>query len=124
MGHKWCVPNCKLGYKSQVKETKTTLRKFRKEWENKIHRGGKWSMTTESIICSKHFEGSDFVYDTNDTNNRRKQKLEKEKLKYRYVKKGAYPTKFPNCPSYLLKNKPAERPSLGSSDAREKISAQ
>ena len=29
------------------------------------------------------------------------------------MKKGAYPTKFPNCPSYLSKKKPAERSSLG-----------
>ena len=35
-----------------------------------------------------------------------------------------YATKFPNCSSYLSKKKPAERPSLGSSDAREKISVQ
>ena len=69
-------------------------------------------MTTESFTCSKHFEESDFVYHTNDTNNRRKRKLQKEKLKYRYLKNGAYQTKFLNCPS-----------SLGSSDAREKISS-
>ena len=36
------------------------------------------------------------------------------------MKKGAYPAKLPNCPS---EKKPAER-SLGSSDAREKISVQ
>ena len=50
--------------------------------------------------------------------------MQMEKLKYRYVKKGVYPTKFPNCPSYLSKKKPGERLSLGSSEAREKISAQ
>ena len=81
-------------------------------------------MKTQSFIYSEHFEESDFVYHTNDTNDRRKRKLQKEKLKYRYVKKEAYPTKFPNCPSYVSKKKPAERPSLGSSDKREKISAQ
>ena len=124
MGRRCCLTNCKSGYQSQGKNTKTTFHKFRKEWQNKIHRGGKWPMATQSFICSKHFEEGDFVYHTNDTNNRRKRKLQKEKLQYRYVKKGAYPTKFPNCPSYLSKKKPAERPSLGSSDAREKISAQ
>ena len=42
----------------------------------------RWKMveTTGSLICSKHFEVSDFVYDTNDTNNRRKRKLQKESL--------------------------------------------
>ena len=80
-------------------------------------------MTTESFICNKHFEESDFVYHTNDTNDCRKQKLQKGKLKYRYVKKETYPTKFSNCPSCLSKKKPAERPSVGSSNVREKISA-
>ena len=89
MGSKSCVPNCKSGCKSQIKDTKITLHKFRKEWENKTHRGGKWSMVAESFLCSKHFEESDFVYHTNDTNCRTKRKLQKEKLKYRYVKKGA-----------------------------------
>ena len=37
------------------------------------------------------------------------------------MKKGAYPTKLSNCPS---KKKSAERPSLDSSDAKEKISVQ
>ena len=35
--------------------------------------------------CNKHFEESDFVYHTNDTNNRMKWKLKKEKLKYKYM---------------------------------------
>ena len=86
--------------------------------------GKNGEMTTEYFICSEHFGDSYFVYHINDKNNRRKWKLQKKKLKYRHVKKGRYPTKFPNCPSYLSKTKLAERPSLGSSDAREKISAQ
>ena len=40
------------------------------------------------------------------------------------MKNGAYPIKFPNYPSNISKKKPAERPSLGSLDAREKISVQ
>ena len=36
-------------------------------------------------------------------------------------KRGHIQQKFPNCPSYLSKKKPAESASLGSSDAREKI---
>ena len=71
-------------------------------------------MTTESFICSKHFEENGFVYHTNETNSCSKRKLQKEKLQYKYVKKGAYPTKFPNYPSYLSKKKPTERLSLGS----------
>ena len=53
-------------------------------------------MATEPFICSKHFKESDFAYHTNDTNGCKRGKLQKEKLKYRYMKKGLYPTKFPN----------------------------
>ena len=123
-GCECCVPSCKSDYRSQVKDTKTTFHKFWKEWENKIYRGRKWTMTIESIACSKNFKESNFVYHINDTNNCRKWTPQKEEFKNRYVKKGVYSTKFPNCSSYLLKKKPAERSSLGSSDAREKISAQ
>ena len=49
---------------------------------------------------------------------------QKEELKYRYVKQGAYSTKYPNCPSQLSKKKPAERSFSGFSDKRVKISAQ
>ena len=63
-------------------------------------------MTTESFICSKHFEESDSVYHINDTNNRRKRKLQMEKLKYRYVKKGSVSNKISKLS--LIKKKPAE----------------
>lgn len=56
MGSKCCVRNCKSGYKRQVKITETSFHKFREEWKNKIHWGGKWPMTEESFLCSKHFE--------------------------------------------------------------------
>ena len=68
------------------------------------------------MTCSKHLEESNYVYHTNDTNNQKKWKLQKEMLKYRSVKKVAYPTKFQNCPLYLSENKPAERLSLGCSE--------
>ena len=123
-GRKCCVPNSKSCYKSRVKDTKTNFHKYWKEWEKKIQRGRKWSMTTEYFTCSKNFKVSDFVYHIDDTNNCRKRRLQKEKLKYRYVKEGAPTTKFWNYPSHLSKKKPAERPSLSFSDAREKISAQ
>ena len=64
MGRKCCVLNCKLGYKTQPKED------------------GDRDVTNHSfIICSKHFQDSDLVYDKLDTNNRRKRKLQKENLK-------------------------------------------
>ena len=76
MGRKCCVPNCKSGYTSQPKEDCVTYHKFRVEWKDKIHRGGDWDITNHSFICSKHFQDSDLVYDTLDSNNRRKRKLQ------------------------------------------------
>ena len=73
--------DCKSDYLSQVKDTKTTFQKFRKEWENKIYRGGKWLMTPESFVCSNNFEEIDFVYHTIDANNCMKQLLQKEKFR-------------------------------------------
>ena len=123
MGRKCCVPNCKSAYKSQPKEDCVTYHKFRVEWKDKIHRGGDWNITNHSFICSKHFQDSDLVYDTLDSNNRRKRKLQKGDLKYRYVKENAFPTIFPNCPKYLSKKKLSARPLLGSSLARAETSA-
>ena len=37
-------------------------------------------MTTQFFGCRKHFEESDFVYHTNDTNNRRKWKRKRKSL--------------------------------------------
>ena len=96
MGCKCYVPNCKSACQSQVKDTKATFHRFLEKWENKIHRGEKSLITTEPFICSEHSKESDFVDHTNGTNDCRKGKLQKGKLKYRYVKKGLYPTKFPN----------------------------
>ena len=59
---------------------------------------------------------------TLDTNNRRKRKLQKENLKYRYVKDNAYLTIFPNCAKYLSQRKLAEG-HLGSSLVRAETSA-
>ena len=56
MGRKCSVPNCKTGCKSQVKIAKINFQKFGEEWENKIHRVGKWSLKTEFFLCSKRFE--------------------------------------------------------------------
>ena len=47
--------------------------------KKKILREGKWLMTTESFIHSKHFKESDFVHDISDAINCRKRKLQKGK---------------------------------------------
>ena len=79
-----------------------------------IDRGGDCDVTNHSF-SRKDFQDSDLVYDTLDTNNRRKRKLQSENHKYRYVKDNAYPTIFPNCAKYLSQRKLAERLHSGSS---------
>ena len=122
MGKKCCVPNCKEGYKGAPKDPDVTFHLFNSEWKSKIHRGGNWEVTKNTFICSKHFVSTDFLSESQDSNNRRKKTG--TQLKYRYLKSNAYPTLFPNCPVYLSKKKPAERTSLASSSARNEISAE
>ena len=90
MGRKCCVPNCKEGYKGAPKDPDVTFHLFNSEWKYKIHRGGNWEVTKNTFICSKHFVSTDFLSESQDSNNRRK-----KTLKYRYLKCNAYPT--PNC---------------------------
>ena len=54
-----------------------------------------------SRLCSLHFQPTDFVDVSKDSNGTRK-KLQPEKpLLLRYLKKDAVPSIFPNAPSYL-----------------------
>ena len=78
MGRKFCFPNRKSGYKTQLKEDYVTFHKFRVEWKHKIDRGN-WDVTNQSFICSKHFQDSDLsrLRHMLDTNNRRKMKTTK-----------------------------------------------
>ena len=78
---------------------------FGKKRKNRRRRRS--STTKESFICSKHFKDSDSVYDANNTNAQRKS------INTEMSKRGCIPTKFQNCPSYLSKKKPVERPSFG-----------
>ena len=86
---------------------------------NQKYRGGKWKCMEGTFICSKHFVDRDFVENSRDTNTRRKRKHGDAELKYRFLKDDAYPTVFPNCLQYMSKEKPADRPPLSSSAARQ-----
>lgn len=70
-----------------------------------------------SVLCSIHFYESDFEFTRKDTNRWRKLKRS-QRLKKRYLKDGAVPTKFPNLPRYFSKTAPTPRSGLSTSSSR------
>ena len=67
MGEKCCVPQCRSGHEG-VDMTNITMHKFRNTWLKDFPRGGGWTITENTFICSKHFHDSDFVTSRADTN--------------------------------------------------------
>ena len=112
MGRKCCVPNCIEGYKGAPKDPDVTFHVFNSEWESKIHRCGNWEVTKNTFICSKHFLSTDFLSESQYSNNRRKKKTGTQ-LKYRYLKSNAYPTLFPNCLVYSSRKKASRTNIIG-----------
>lgn len=72
--------------------------------------------TNQSKLCSIHFNESDFINDSRDSNNRRKRSRTISSLQRRYLKQSAIPTIFPNAPKYLSSVK-TERPTSTSTSA-------
>ena len=116
-----CVaPGCKSGYESTLPAGVTSHRfpknvESRQKWIKAIPRAN-WIPAPSARICSLHFEQSDFFSDRQDSNVYRK----KTELTRRRLKPNAVPHIFPNCPSYLSKPKPAERPTAAQSETRIK----
>ena len=120
MGKTCCVPKCRSGYRN-VDMTGISMHSFKKHWKGKIPREGNWKVTKETGICSLHFRASDVVTTCLDTNSRRMRQKKGQLLAKPYIKKEAYPTVFPNCPSHLSKKEPPKRASMGSSDKRRSV---
>ena len=55
---------------------------------------------------------------------RRIRRKEQKSLVHRYLKQDAFPTLFPECPSYLSKKKPTGRPPMASSSKRQRVVAE
>ena len=72
-GKKVLHPQCCSGYEG-VDMTNITMHKFRKSWLKDFLRGGGWTITENTFICSKHFHDSDFVTSRADTNKRESEK--------------------------------------------------
>ena len=70
MGRACVVPECNSGYKN-VDMTGITMNYFQEEWKGKIPRAGKWKITDNIGICSKHFMKEDIVTPSNDRGKRK-----------------------------------------------------
>ena len=116
-GQKVLCSEMQSGYKGKSKGG-ISMHKFRAEWKSNFPRGD-WKVTDQTCICSKHFTASDFITERRDSNTTRSTKKKDTELKYRFLKDDAYPTIYSNCTQYLSQKKPASRPSLGSTAARE-----
>ena len=112
------VPRCNSGYKN-VDMTGITMHTFREEWKGKIRHCGKWEITNNVGICSKHFMKEDIVFECMPSNDRGKRKKKGEQLAKPYFRDDAVPTIFPNCPKHLT-TKRQPRSMASSSKRREK----
>ena len=63
-----------------------------------------WMPNKNSVVCSLHFNDSDFVTDRADSNISRG--INREKLKKRTLMEDAVPSVFPGLPCYLSKDMP------------------
>ena len=102
MGRTCVLPECKSGYKN-VDMNGITMHSFREEWKGKTPRAGKWKITDNVGICSKHFVKEDIVTEFTPSNDRGKRKKKGERLAKPYLKDDAVPTIFPDCPKHLTK---------------------
>ena len=117
------VPGCKTGYGTKKKFPpgvgKHRFPKdpcLRETWIKAIPRSD-WMPSSHSVICSLHFEKSDFKAERTDTNAQR----QRGGLKTRQLKKIAVPRIFPGCPAYLSKPKAQERSEKAGSSFRRQL---
>ena len=119
-----CVPECKSSYKSVKKSDIVALFRFpkneiiRQKWikakPDKI-----WSVSQNHRVCAHHFDESDFIAQSTDKRETRKQACTNLRLQRCCLKLTAVPHIFPSLPHYLSFNISAPRPTTSStSDAR------
>jgi hypothetical protein len=122
MTYKCSVFGCRSGYRkrkgdneqSTPDQPKPTLHAFPKDdaillqWVRAIPRQN-FVPTKNSRICSVHFQPSDFIEVSHDSNKSRQKEQQGKKLSLRYLKKDAVPSLFPKAPRYLSKPKRSER---------------
>ena len=60
-----------------------------------------WTYVKSGRLCSKHFRPEDYKSESSDSNSRRTS--DAKKVTKRLLKKGAFPTIWPNVPTNLLR---------------------
>lgn len=118
------VPNCKsFAGKYPLGVTKHLIPgnvKRREQWIKAIPRKD-WEPSKFSVVCSLHFEDSDYREHRNDGNlSRRKQK---GSLIKKQLKPTAVPRIFPGLPSYLSSKSPCVRSEKATSFARHVLAS-
>lgn len=109
MPRKCCVPGCRGNYD---KSESISVFSFpndtdrRRLWVSKIPRAD-FEPTRQSVVCAKHFS-SKFVLTTNSATRPDGSVLTIERLIPKLTD-DAFPSIFPNCPSYLSVEPPAKR---------------
>lgn len=100
-----CVPCCtSTSGRSQRYPDGVTKHRFPKknpkrlEWIRAIPRDN-WEPPLNAVVCSLHFDESDFSQDRSDSNPYRK--LKEGKLRRRQLKENAVPRFFPGLPKYF-----------------------
>ena len=145
MPYKCCAPNCQYNYASEKQnedgnEEKKKLHIFkfpdhdkypekRSMWIRKVPRED-WKPNEKSSIwiCELHFEDSDIIRLSNDTNQRRKRKNSEKNsvnlLKRSHLKDEAYPRIWPGSPAYLSKTVPSRKTIRSTCEERMKFQSE
>ena len=120
---------CRSGYRKEKLPEGVSTHVFPKDptrrelWIKAIPRSG-FNPAKKAVVCSLHFEDSDFENSRKDSNPRR----QLGELKIRRLKLDAVPRKFPGLPGYLSSSRPKERSEASTRESRaqrevEKIEA-
>jgi hypothetical protein len=125
MPYKCSAFGCKTGYKRKndsddtnesqdTKRSKPTLHAFPKDpdllqqWIRANPRKD-FIPTKNARLCSMHFQSSDFIEVSQDSNITRRKLQPDKPLALRYLKKDAVPSIFPNAPDHLSKSRKSPR---------------
>ncbi|XP_035826119.1 uncharacterized protein LOC118477835 [Aplysia californica] len=106
MPRKCCVPGCNTNYDSSVNNERVSVFTFpsdpdrRRLWQHKIPRKD-FIPTKQSVVCAKHFT-EDCILRVDSFTRAVDRKIPR-------LSDSAYPTIFPNCPSYLSEPTPVKR---------------
>ncbi len=112
-------PGCKTGYGSSKVPPGISTHIFpkdqsrREKWIRAIPRKN-WEPGKKAVVCSLHFQISDFKTESQDSNKGRN----KVDLKRKILKHDAVPTNFPNLPAYLSRKENLQRSSNATVSAR------